>query len=291
MGRYLKAIKKRSQNIVDRFKNAYDILFPTQRGPLNQYNQAYPNPQQAINLFKNEWISCFPAPFQHLKAGEYPLFEDARIEWGIQQLNIENKEVLELGPLEGGHSYMLQKHGASSVAAIEANPRAYLRCLMVKQLMKLERVEFLFGDFNEYLRACPKNFDVCFASGVLYHMKNPIELLALIAKRCSGVFLWTHYYDPEICKNVILRSKFSSPYTFEVEGFKHTLIPFLYGNARSWSKFIGGPAKTSCWLSRQNILEGLRYFGFSDIHIHFEELNSPHGPCFALVAKRHHSAM
>jgi hypothetical protein len=286
VNRYLKAIKKRSQNIVDRFKNACDVVFATQQGPLYQYSQKYPDPQHALNLFKNEWISCLPAPFQHLKAGEYPLFEDARIEWAIQRLCVENKMILELGPLEGGHSYMLQKHGAFSVTAIEANPRAYLKCLMVKELMRIDKVEFLFGDFNEYLRTCPKSFDVCFASGVLYHMKNPIELLALIAERCSELFLWTHYYDPEICQNWILRSKFSAPYLNEVKGYKHTLYPYKYGHARSWSKFIGGPAKTSSWLSRKDILGALCHFGFSEIHVDFEELNSPHGPSFALVAKR-----
>jgi hypothetical protein len=287
MSRYLKAIKKRSKNLSDRLRHVYQILFAPHKGALHRYNQESPHPQQMINLFENEWMSQFPPPFQHLKAGIYPLFEDLRLAWGIQQLGgVENKTVLELGPLEGGHSYMLQKQGAAAVVAVEANPSAYLRCLLVKQMMKLDRVDFLFGDFNEYLREDLSHFDVCIASGVLYHMKNPIELLALIAQKCSSLFLWTQYYDPLICKKLKLRSKFLKPSIVECQGFKHTIIPFQYGASRFWSTFIGGPARTSCWLSRQDILDGLRYFGFSDIQIHFEELDAPHGPCFSLVARK-----
>lgn len=282
----MKAIKKRSQHLFNRFKNAFDILFARQNS-LNPYNQAFPHPQQMIDLFENEWISSFPPPFQDLKAGIYPLFEDARIEWGVQQLNgLKNKTILELGPLEGGHSYVLQKHGAASIVAIEANPRAYLRCLIVKQMLKLDRVDFLFGDFNEYLRGDLQEFDICIASGVLYHMQNPIELLALMTQKCRELYLWTHYYDKEICNQLILKSKFLAPISKEVRGFKHSLYPFKYGASRSWSTFIGGPARTSSWLTRQDILNGLHHFGFTDLHINFEELESPHGPCFSLIAKR-----
>lgn len=286
MSRYLEAIKKRSHDLAKRLKNASRHLFAPHREPLNLYNQEYPHPQQMINLFEDEWISCFPPPFQNLKAGRYPLFEDQRIAWGIQQLGgIENKKMIELGPLEGGHSYMMQKYGAASIVAIEANPRAYLKCLLVKQIMKLERVDFLFGDFNEYLHSCSENFDVCIASGVLYHMKNPIALLALIAQKCRELFLWTQYYDDALCSAPALQSKFSAPYEKEFEGFKHTLYPFKYGASRSWSTFIGGPAKTSCWLSRQDILGGLCHFGFTEIDIR-EEQHSSHGPCFSLIAKK-----
>jgi len=287
MERYLQAIKKRSLHAIDRIKNSYYLLFAPHKRPLSQYNQEHPHPQQMINLFENEWSSCFPFPYQNLKAGIYPLFEDRRLEWGIQQLGgVGNKKVIELGPLEGGHSYMLQKHGVSSVTALEANPRAYLRCLLIKEMMKLDRINFLFGDFNQYLTISSEKFDLCLASGVLYHMKNPIGLLALIAEKCQELYLWTQYYDPLICSQLFFRSKFLKPYHNEVEGFKHTLYPFKYGASRSWSTFIGGPAQTSCWLSREDILNALCHFGFTQIEVNVEEENPLHGPCFSLVAKK-----
>lgn len=288
MHRYFKAIKKRVRDVVARMKNAYRTLFAPHKMPLSLYNQEKPHPQQMIDLFEGEWMSSFPPPFEKLKGGGiYPLFEDYRLGWGLESLGgAENKSVLELGPLEGGHSYMLQNAGASSILAIEANPRAYLKCLLVQQMMKLDKVNFLFGDFNAYLRSVPETFDLCVASGVLYHMKNPVELLALIAQKCQKLYLWTQYYDSKICNSRSLRLKFLSPYQGEVQGFRHTLYPFNYGASRFWSTFIGGPAKTSCWLSRQDILDALSFFGFKDIHINFEEVNPLHGPCFSLVAKK-----
>ena len=65
------------------------------------------------------------------------------------------------------------------MTAIEANTRAYLKCLIAKELLDMSRLGFLLGDFMEYLRGDPDHVDVCFASGVLYHVPNPVETLAL----------------------------------------------------------------------------------------------------------------
>ena len=58
---------------------------------------------------------------------------------------------LELGPLEAGHSYILDRAGALEVLAIEANRRAFLKCLVVKEMIGLPSVRFVLGDFNEFL--------------------------------------------------------------------------------------------------------------------------------------------
>ena len=47
---------------------------------------------------------------------------------------------------------MMQKGGASKVISVEANNRAFLKCLIVKQIFYLKKVDFLFGDFNKYLQ-------------------------------------------------------------------------------------------------------------------------------------------
>lgn len=52
------------------------------------------------------------------------------------------KTRLELVPLEGGHSYMLQKMGVKKIIAIEANSRAFLKCLCIKEIFDLNKVEF-----------------------------------------------------------------------------------------------------------------------------------------------------
>lgn len=280
MNKYIQAAGKR-------FKEAFHKL-TAKPDHLNKYIVKFPDPQNALNLFENEWASSLPPPFNTLKAGKSPLFEDDRIEWAIKELGgIQNKSVLELGPLEGGHAYMLQNHGAASVTSIEANPRAFLKCLIIKQMLKLERVEFLCGDFMEYLRANHKSFDLCLASGVLYHMSSPIELISLIAKSASKMVLWTHYYDPEICmKSAFLKKRFSKTTTDTFQSFEHTLYQYSYGSARTWNKFCGGPEAITRWLSRQDILDACRHFGFTDVQIAHENRDNPNGPSFTIVARK-----
>ena len=163
---------------------------------IDHYTKRAPDAQNTIDLFSGEWSSSFPEPFKQLDAGYAPLFEDPRIEWATSTLGgCEGQRVLELGPLESGHTWLLRRLGASSVTAIESNSRAYLRCLVVKELMQLQGTQTLYGDFLEYLRPCTEHFDLCLASGVLYHMVNPAELIGLIAKVSDRAIIWTHYYD------------------------------------------------------------------------------------------------
>jgi hypothetical protein len=56
----------------------------------------------------------------------------------------------------------------------------------------------VLGDFGRYLEQCDEKFDVLIASGVLYHMSEPVRLLENAAKVTNHIGLWTHYYDPEI---------------------------------------------------------------------------------------------
>ena len=77
---------------------------------LDQYVTSAYTPQDALDIFKGEWSSKLPEPLAGLESGSIPLFEDGRIEWALAQLGgIESKTVIELGPLEAGHSYMLER--------------------------------------------------------------------------------------------------------------------------------------------------------------------------------------
>jgi len=255
---------------------------------LDEYVTTLPTAQNALDIFKAEWISHLPPESSRLGwvAGKMPLFQDARITWAINQLGgVEGCRVLELGPLEAGHTYMLEKMGASSVLAIESNTRAYLKCLIIKEVLNLQRARFLLGDFVAYLQQTTEQFDVCVASGVLYHMKQPAELIHLLSKAGKKVMLWTHYYNPE---NIHLNPHQFSEHKEELyEGFKHTLHLQNYHAAGLATKtFCGGIQHFSCWMTRQDILDCLEHFGFKNIQVNFEDVNHPHGSCFCLVASQ-----
>jgi hypothetical protein len=183
---------------------------------------------------------------------------------------------------------MLERRGAASVTAIEANSRAYLKCLIVKEILKLSKSQFLFGDCIEYLKVCNKKFDVCLASGILYHMANPVELLALMAKVSNKIVIWTHYFNGDILhKNPNLSPKFPGKIQSEYGGFKHTLYRQEYNAALNNPGFCGGSDTFSYWLSREDILSCLKFFGFTRIQINYEQLDHVHGPCFTLVALKY----
>ena len=255
---------------------------------LDSYVRSAPSPQNALDIFQGEWASRFPAPLAEARAGQVSLFEDPRIDWADKVLGgMEGKAILELGPLEAGHSYMLERLGASSISAVEANTRAYLKCLVAKELLGLQRTRFLCGDFIEYLRVQPPRFDVAIASGVLYHMRQPIELLALLSGVADRLLLWTHHYEPAaVAKAEHLRRRFGEHVEAEVSGFKHTLHRYSYLEALDSHGFCGGSAEYSQWLSRADILGALEHFGYRRIEIAFDDAAHPNGPAFAVAAQR-----
>ena len=155
-----------------------------------------PSDQNALDLFSGEWSSQPPAGRPDLKAGATPLFDDPRIAWAHHRLmemglagGFSGRDVLELGPLEGGHTYLIDRLEATSVTAVEANARAYLKCLIAKETFGMPRAKFLLGDCLEFLRTTERRFGVGVACGILYHLTNPVELLELLARRCDALFL------------------------------------------------------------------------------------------------------
>ena len=102
------------------------------------YEFAPPSYQNAVDLLPG-WTSAFP-PEANVSAGAAFLYEDPRIHWAIKQFgSLENKRILELGPLEGAHTSLLERNGALRIDAIEANKLAYLRCLVAKEIFALRR--------------------------------------------------------------------------------------------------------------------------------------------------------
>jgi hypothetical protein len=85
----------------------------------DRYVSTEPSLQNAIDAVAG-WNTSFP-PELGLRAGTLATYNDPRILWAIECFGeIAGRRVLELGPLEGGHTSMLDAAGAQ-VDAIEAN--------------------------------------------------------------------------------------------------------------------------------------------------------------------------
>jgi hypothetical protein len=256
---------------------------------LDAYLHVAPTDQTAIDLFKGEWASKFPPPFDHLQAGGVPLFQDTRIHWALEKLGgARGDSVLELGPLEGAHAYMLEQAGAASIIAIEANTRAYLKCLITKEILGLKRTRFLCGDFMPYMEASNEQFDLIIAAGVLYHMKDPVRMLQLVGQHTRRTHIWTHYYDPAVlATQPNLNQRFTAPVEkIVVNGLTVDLHRQDYQESLSSKTYCGGGQDYSVWLSREGLLGTLKAVGFNKIDIDFDHPHHPHGPALAIAASK-----
>src|SRR6188768_2522897 len=83
---------------------------------LDQYVREAPSAQNVVDLFAGEWSSALP-PAIGATAGSIALFDDDRIRWILERAGgVDGQRVLELGPLEAGHTAMLEAAGATVTA-------------------------------------------------------------------------------------------------------------------------------------------------------------------------------
>jgi hypothetical protein len=257
------------------------------------YEFSAPSYQNAINLLPG-WNHAFPDEML-LAAGAAHLHDDARIHFAVEQFgSLEGKRVLELGPLEGSHTQLLERYGARRIDAIEANKLAYMRCLVSKEIYGLRRARFHLGDFVRGLES-PTRYDLVVACGVLYHMKEPLLLLERIAARTDAMFLWTHYFDEtEMPPGDHRRITFRAPQppheeaveTIEFRGLKMNMHRRSYYAAREDARFCGGMVDHHYWLEKAQLIEALRALGFAHFAFGHETPDHPHGPAFSVFARR-----
>lgn len=243
-----------------------------------------PAPQNAIDIFTGSWASDFAAACPNVKAGDAPFFtEDSRPVDAARVLGIDGRldgmRVLELGPLEGAHTYQLEKLGAKSVVSIEANAEAYLKCLVTKEITGLSRAQFRYGDFTKYVESTDDRYDMVFASGVLYHMKDPIALIMAMGRITKSCFVWTHYFS----RGRFKRPKHRLEYDPRFPGVK--LYVFRPAKEAMVNKtYRGGNLPIAVWLTREDILATFRKAGFGNIEIVEDSPDTELGASFTFAA-------
>ena len=246
-----------------------------------------PNSQSTLDCLGAKWIS--KVPLKNVNSGHIPLFEDGRMDWLTKRIDVSGKQVLELGSFEGGHTFMLANAGAS-VTGVESNSLSFIKSLLGKELLQYQ-AQFLYGDILRYLETC-NFYDIIVASGVLYHMENPVEMLCRVAKKTNRVFIWTHYFDSNFRNwnsEVVdrLADKFlDAGERAEFGDFSYPVITQKYLESLDLREFCGGPTEKSAWMFREDILDLLTHLNFKNIEIVMEKVDHKHGPSFAIYAEK-----
>ncbi|WP_339834366.1 class I SAM-dependent methyltransferase [uncultured Parvibaculum sp.] len=255
---------------------------------LDAYVTTPPDPQAVIDIFNGEWSSMMPEESGLVSTpGTAALFADARISWLADRIGgFDGKNILELGPLEAGHTFMMHNGNARAITAIESNSRSFLKCLCIKEIFNLHRAQFLYADALEYAAGADESFDLCVASGILYHMTHPIDLLQNLTRLSSTLFLWTHYYDQAVIGDSVASRQFESATEIEVGEKKYTAAKRNYLEALNWAGFCGGSHTWAYWLTRPSLLQAIEQCGFNVTEIGFDNPNHPNGPALALIAHR-----
>ena len=262
-----------------------ELQLPTlESDPSAKFVGKMPAAQNAIDIFAGEWLTRIPNPVGGFFAsGDLALFtDDARPHWtagmfGDPLCGLKNRKILELGPMEGHHTYQLERMGGD-VIAIECNAECYLKCLVVKEALGM-RAKFFLGNFLSYLEAPGTFFDLIMASGVLYHMVNPIRLIYLLSTRTNNVFMWTHYWKEGIPDEDWPSERIGYG-GYECTGYRRH-----YGSGENLSsKYMGGLGAWAVRLPPENILEAFHHFGLSEVIIHDDYEQHEGGPCMSFSA-------
>jgi len=245
----------------------------------DRYITAAPSVQNQIDIFQGDWISEFP--IEGILSGNAAHFTaDDRVSRCNGVVPVAGKKILELGPFEAFHSYQLEELGAGSVTSIESNKISFLKCLIVKNVFKL-KTEYLHGDFREYLKSCEEKFDIVLASGVLYNMTDPIQLIRDIAGVTDTVFIWTFYYTKE---RTDIQYMFENTEPILLHS-KYKVHKRIY-EGRDAKTFSGGEKPYSMWPERETVLEALNDAGFDKINICVDHSLDAGGNHLLLVAEK-----
>jgi hypothetical protein len=122
---------------------------------------------------------------------------------------------------------------------------------------------------------------------VLYHVRQPVELIHNLARVTDRVFIWTQYYIRERVEAIEhMKHRFGEGHAAEHAGFRHTLYRYNYGDFLDTTRFAGGSEQYSHWLSRDDLLGALRHAGFTEIDVGEDDLAHANGPAITLVARK-----
>ena len=194
--------------------------------------------------------------------------EDERLKYMMYFLDLRGLRVLELGPLEGHHSVIMEKMGVRENIAIEGRADNIRKCNRIKEKYGLEHTTFLQHDLERLYNSqeTPQfrgPFDLVFCLGVLYHVPEPAKALAWFRSQAKALFLGTHYLEPN--------QRSDSDATYQTNGKTYRVKEHREGGLRDP---ISGMSRASVMLYEDDLISLLREVGYSDISVLGKDLQN-----------------
>ena len=176
------------------------------------------------------------------------------------------RTILELGSLEGGHTFMLSRQpGVERILAIEARAANIEKAKFIGSLLGVSNVDFRQANLEQLQLASLGYFDAIFCCGLLYHLPEPWKLISQLPVVAPSLFVWTVYAN-------------ENEVTIEIDGLRGR--EYVEGGL---DEPLSGLSPKSIWLTLPSLLEALKSGGYHNIDV-LETSQNPNGPAVSLAA-------
>lgn len=177
------------------------------------------------------------------------------------------KTILELGALEGAHSFILAQHpGVERVVAVEGREINLRKARLVQKAIGASKVEFVQANLEDADLRKLGTFDAVFCSGLLYHLPAPWKLVERLPLVAPALFIWTQYAREEEGQDV-------------GNGWRGKI--HVEGGA---DEPLSGMSATATWLTMESLKGLLRTSGYKRVEILHDDPAHPNGPAVTLGA-------
>jgi hypothetical protein len=197
--------------------------------------------------------------------GDYQVINDRRVQQFLERFpNV--RTILELGSLEGGHTFTLARHpGVERILAVEARVANIEKAKFICSLLGVSNVQFRQANLEQLQLAGLGYFDAIFCCGLLYHLPEPWKLISQAPLVAPSLFVWTVYAN-------------ENEATIEIDGLHGR--EYVEGGL---NEPLSGLSPKSIWLTLPSLLELLKRSGYGEIEV-LEKAQNPNGPAVSLVA-------
>jgi len=225
--------------------------------------------QRLANAFrkKGPWVTKFKINEKEF-GGKYDAMNDHRIPQFFQAFP-DAAEILELGSLEGGHTFAIEKNPqVKKITAIEGRHSNIERAKFIQKLLNAQKIEFIESNLEHIDFTTIGKFDAVYCCGLLYHLLEPWKLIESISKISGNLFLSTHY-------------SLKNEKNINLNGFEGSMY-----NEFGLKDSLSGMSPKSFWPTLDALMNILKSSGFQNIIMLENTPNHQNGPIVTLSASK-----